>query len=396
MWVFSQIRNENRDPGILYYLTGNKVAFRVFPFASREVRKTGIQLLHKEPLKIIIDSNAVQLGNDEVIADTEKNVVGNVSYISAKQKQNLKEVQRKPYYHFIVDVSKGMQRYSNEFIHRIEQLKGNNKELFDSAEVSFVNSYVSSYALDNNWREVYKAQTYEGGFFLDRAIKKTLFNAFKHSSNSYPIIVAVTDNLQNSILEKDFSDFRMTYPESDVFFNLNANGGLEPHSLTSNPLRQLSDSGYSIVKEPVLEYRAEDGFIFYLPKDSIASVVLKKNMMTVSNIDIKQRNWTSALAMQSMWLNQVFYPKTSNEKWLSLVKYSFISKVMTPVTSYLVVENEAQKAILKRKQEQVLSSNKSLDLGDDSERMSEPSFVLMAILLGAALWYKEKRRRARL
>jgi hypothetical protein len=66
---------------------------------------------------------------------------------------------------------------------------------------------------------------------------------------------------------------------------------------------------------------------------------------------------------------------------------------MTPVTSYLVVENEAQKAILKKKQEQVLSSNKSLDLGEDTQRMSEPSFILLILLLGLVLWYRQKRQR---
>ncbi|MBK9582756.1 MAG: hypothetical protein IPO48_12855 [Saprospiraceae bacterium] len=67
---------------------------------------------------------------------------------------------------------------------------------------------------------------------------------------------------------------------------------------------------------------------------------------------------------------------------------------MTPVTSYLVVENEAQKSNAeKKKQEQALSGNKSLDLGEDTQRMSEPSLILLTILLGLAIWYREKRKR---
>jgi len=33
MWVFSNIRNENKDPGILYYQSANKVNFKFFPFS---------------------------------------------------------------------------------------------------------------------------------------------------------------------------------------------------------------------------------------------------------------------------------------------------------------------------------------------------------------------------
>ena len=66
---------------------------------------------------------------------------------------------------------------------------------------------------------------------------------------------------------------------------------------------------------------------------------------------------------------------------------------MTPVTSYLVVENEAQKAILTKKQQQVLSSNKSLDLGEDTLQMSEPNLLIVTILLYAIVWFKEKRKR---
>ncbi len=390
MWVFSNIRNENKDPGILYYLTGNKVAFRVFPFAKNEVRKTGIELLHREPIKLTLDNKVIKLGKPDSIQSAgfeNKDVV----YVSSKQKQTLKKVQRKPYYHFIVDVSTGIEKYSNEFTKRIEKLVEKDKSLAENAQISFVNSYVTTYPYDNEWKQHFKSQIFDGGFYLDRAIKTVLVNSYKEKSNTFPVIIVVTDSIQNAVLDKDFSDLKMTFPDNNLFFCLNDKGNLEPHSLMTKPSESLPDSLSNYNGNTVLEYKVNDNAVIYLPDNNKPTILLKSDIFETSENEIKDKSWESALIMQAKWTSQILHPETSDKEWLRLVKYSFMSKVMTPVTSYLVVENEAQKAALLKKQKQVLSSNKSLDLGEDTQRMSEPGLVLMAILFGFALWIKEKR-----
>ena len=392
MWIFSQIRNENRDPGILYYLTGNKVAFRVFPFAKDEVRKTGIEFLHKEPITLNIDNNIVELGNKEetIYENIETKVL---AYVSAQQKQKLNSVKRKPYFHFVVDASKDQNKNSTDIIKRIEQVLNANQLLSENAKISFVNSYVTTSTLDNDWETQYKNQSFEGGFYLERAIRTTLFNAYKNKSKTYPVIVVVTETIQNAVLDKDFADLKFTFPESDLFFNLNKNGNLKEHSLTENPLKELPETiRECMFCETVLEYKLSDNSSVYLPNNNEPSIILKKDEFEVNDTVIQEKNWKSAMIMQGQWNSQILHPETSDKEWLNLVKYSFISKVMTPVTSYLVVENEAQKAMLKKKQELVLSGNKSLDLGEDAQRMSEPSLILLVILLGLAIWYREKRK----
>jgi hypothetical protein len=393
MWIFSQIRNENRDPGILYYLTGNKVAFRVFPFAKDEVRKTGIELLHKEPIKLNIDNNIVELGNIEETV-YENIETDNIAYVSAQQKQKLNSFKRKPYFHFLVDASKNQNSSSTDFIKRIEQILVENKPLSENAKISFVNSYVTTTTIDKDWKGDYINQTFEGGFYLDRAIRTTLFNAYQDKSKTYPVIVVVTDSIQNAVLDKDFADLKFTFPESDLFFNLDKKGNLREHSLTENPLKELPEIlRECMFCETVLEYKLSDNSIAYLPNNNEPSIILKKDIFEISETEIKERNWQSALTMQGQWTSQILYPEISDKEWLNMVKYSFISKVMTPVTSYLVVENEAQKAMLKKKQEQALSGNKSLDIGEDTQRMSEPSLILLTILLVLVIWYREKRKR---
>lgn len=394
MWVFSNIRNENKDPGILYYLTGNKVAFKVFPFEKDEVRRTGIEFLHKEPIKLKIDNNIVELGNAEETT-TDKTETENAIYVSSQQKQTLKTVKRKPYFHFLVDASKNKNKYAATLTKRIEKILENNKPLSENAQISFVNSYVNTYPLNKEWKQHFQSQSFEGGFYLERAINTTFFNAYNSKSELYPVILVVTDDIKNAVLDKDFSDFKFAFPESDLFFNLSYTGTLKEHSLIDNPKQQLSDIQPECrFCETVLEYKLADNSTVYIPNNNEPSIVVKKHIFETKETEIKEKNWQSALLMQAKWTSQILHPETSDKEWLNLVKYSFISKVMTPVTSYLVVENEAQKAILKKKQEQVLSGNKSLDLDEDTQRMSEPSLWVLAILFALIIWYRKTRKKA--
>jgi hypothetical protein len=391
MWVFSQIRNTNRDPGILYYLTGNKVAFRVFPFAKDEVRKTGIEFLHKEPVQLDMDGHLVELGKENETPPSPIVETDDVLYVPAQQKQTLKQVQRNPYFHFLVDVSKEKKDYFPDFSNRIKRLADEYPEIAKNARISFVNTYVAPFPFDNEWEQTYQSQTFEGSFYLDRAIKTALFNAYSEQGNSYPILVVVTDNIQCALLSKDFSDFKLSFPESDLFINLKEGGKIETHSLIVNPV-QATDRILSFDSK-VLEYKSKNQSIYYLPDNNETSILLKSGAFEIPEETISERSWHSALLMHGKWLSQIMHPETSGKEWLNLIKYSFISKVMTPATSYLVVENEAQKAILKKKQEQVLAGNKNLDLGEDIQRMSEPDFLVLAILLLMVLGYRRFRER---
>lgn len=390
MWVFSSIRNENRDPGILYYMDGNKVAFRVFPFAENEIRKTGIELIHKDPIEFKIDDHTLTLGDSNNHQDL-KFENENVIYLSAKEKESLKRVKRKPYFHFIIDASakENISNYSS----RIDKIASQHNSLKENAKVSFVNTYVSTHAFDENWLEAFQSQSFEGGLYVDRAIKTILFDAYKDSKEAYPLIVLVSDSIQNAVFSKDILDWSFTFPENDLFYMLDENGNLVPHALTENPKTALSDSSEIIFDHSVLEYKLNNNSVRYLTDNGQASIVLKNDIFEIDRAGIKNKDWNTALHMKAKWYSQTLHPSTSDRDWINLVEYSFLSGVMTPVTSYLVVENEAQKAILKKKQKQVLSGNKSLDVGEDAESMSEPSLYILVILLSIIFLYRHKRDR---
>ena len=390
MWVFTQIRGVNRDPGLLHYLTGNKVSFRVFPFLKDEVRKTGIQFIHKEPITLNIDNNEVVLGN--TLEEPTRSSLENehIAYISSLEKQNLTAIKRTPYYHFIVDVSAEKENLKATYKKTIEQFL-EKQPLNSKHKISFANTYSNSVNLNDNWYKILNYQNFEGGFYLERAIKKIQFKAFKNLSNTYPIIITVTDDMLSAIIEKDFKDFEFTFPESDNFYHLNTLGHLASHSLTQNPKRFIKDDASIDFNHSVLAWPKPKKPLAYLANTNAPDIVLKSSLFNINEAQIKSKDWETGLLLQGKWLSHILHPELSETEWNDQVKYSFMSKIMTPLTSYIVVENEAQKAILKKKQEEVLAGKKSLDLDEDTQRMSEPELLIILILFGLFLLFKTKR-----
>jgi hypothetical protein len=70
----------------LYFSGENKVELHVYPFAPNELRTTGFQLIHREPIKLSIGNKIAKLG-----ADKHPNVILNTPhfiFIPNKEKQN--------------------------------------------------------------------------------------------------------------------------------------------------------------------------------------------------------------------------------------------------------------------------------------------------------------------
>lgn len=392
MWVFSQIRNTNRDPGLLHYLTGNKVAFRVFPFAEKEVRKTGIEFIHKSPLELNIDEHRIQLGKPADSTQVAMISTPYVDYITAHRKTTLDTIQRQAYYHFMLDVSEGKEEESTQYAATIKDLLSKNYIDPSQSKITLVDTYSETFGIEDDWEKNLAEKNVAGGFYLERAIKEALITHYKKQPKSYPVFVVVTDNLFTAILDQDFADYRFCFPEGDQFYHLQKDGTLSTHSLIQSPPYADTTKVIPSFTKSVIAYPNRDQPLAFLPNDKQGSFILREEKFRLPHEEIKAKDWNTALNMAGKRRMHQLHPDLAEKEWLSTIRSSFLSRILTPATAYIVVETEAQQAMLLQKQKQVLGGNKSLDLGEDMTRMSEPGFWLLTLLLGIFVLWRKRRK----
>ncbi len=408
-WIYTQIVNEHtsHDPGLLSYIGPDRLSLRVYPVVGAAVRRTGIQLLHKEPFVLAIGERSVQLGTPATAPSVVAPIAtpgGAVVYLSAAAKRQLPLVQRQPYYHFLLDVSAGQQGHKAGYVQRVQRFL-RDKPLPGKAQFSLVNTYTTPVPAGADWQPALQNFANAGGCYLTGAVRRTLAAAQLHPTATYPRLIIVTDSLQDAVLATDFADLQAAYPESDEFYVLRPEGQLESHSLrqaSHQPMRvaPVPDSA-AAMPVAVRAWPNAAHAQAYLPDTDEATLVLPYPAAPLAVPAGAPTRWLTGLLLHGFTQWQSLHPEATERGHVPFIKASFQASILTPLTAYLVLENEAQKAALRRKQDEVLAANSNLDAQeteppspkDESAAvpLNEGEWLLLCV--GLAFGARQLRRR---
>lgn len=413
-WIYNQIVSVRRDPGFLRYVGGNNIEFKVYPFEYSETRHTGIQFLHKEPVVINLDGIEISLGDSDFTPMQYSDILEGdrkVIYLSKEEKAVLTSIKREPYYHFIVDASKRNEGYKQSIVSDIKSVLRKNYASEENTKISIVNSNIKTINLYNGWESEIDRLLFEDGFFLDRAVKEILYESYVHPTAYFPLFVVVTENINNAVVFSNFSDFSFTYPDyphllweyegktlafglSDFKYQFTLDPKVGDTLLSVPKVDSYSFDNRMFTINSVKAWPSESKPKVYLKDDNEGAIILTSlYAYEIDKKHIEDRDWNSGLTMQGAWMFQILNPDKAEQDWTELIYSSFKSRIMNPLTAYIVLETETQKQILLKKQQEVLNGKNVFDLDDETRRMSEPDlYVLMIVLFVAwVLWEKLKR-----
>lgn len=391
-WIYNQIKTVRKDPGLLTYIPGNKISFKIFPFSKNETRKSGIKIVHKRPLKMYIDGKNLTLDSKDINSDAAKSKVdvedlkSRVKIVPKEVKEKLPLVSRDLKYYFLIDASKASKDKIQDYAERLEKYIEENKIEKTSIKQIYAINYSENNLNLHSWKEDIKDVKPTGGLFLDYTLKKLLYKNYMTSSNEYPVIITVSDEISKSIVHENIEDLGFLSPEGLFIYKLNSEGNLEKYNL---PI--ISEYSATQEKRPqplkVIKYTDEEGKITYLPNDHRDSIVIKDVELTEGSIE--NTSFENGAALKGAYLYSALHPENYLENNLIQVKNSILSNVMSPLTSFMVLETKAQEKVLIEKQKQILSAKKAIDVGDVTE-MDEPAMVI--VLLFICLLYILKKR----
>ncbi|MDO7875844.1 MSEP-CTERM sorting domain-containing protein [Hymenobacter sp. ASUV-10] len=369
-WVYAQILNEraSRDPGLLSYDNTREVSLRVYPVIGAEPRHTRIQLLHKEPFELSVDGQKLTLGNASAppVAAPVTTPDSSVLYLSATAKSRLPLVQRRPYYHFLLDAStqRGLPTaYAARINNQLTQKLPNGV----APRYSLVNAYTTTLPAGADWRAELAREPAHGGFFLTGAIQRVLFEAQQHPGPTYPVIVVVSEHFTGAVLADNFESFQSAYPESDVFYELNPEQQLLAHSLRAHSAVPLADAPRPGPAPVVRAWPTAAQPRAYLADNQQAELVLSHPQASLQPAATASSRWLTGLLLSGYSQWQTFHPESTDRQRLPFLQASFRAGILTPFTSFLALENDAQKAALRRKQEETLAANANLDVMEEDD-----------------------------
>jgi len=385
LWLYQQIRDTNRDPGILYYTAPDELMLRVFPFAKGESRQTGLTIIHREPLTLQMDGRRIDLHATQPLPSAQQQNADaeNFVIVSPATKAALPKHQRKPYLHFIIDRSSTAAPQFDAYRKRIEKIVVD-RQLYGvdtaGAMITVANYTAQTIPLHPGWPGAVQRIEPAGGFFLEHAVKKELYANYRQHADSYPVFVVLSEQIEQAVSAEGMRDFEMTMPEGDTFFVLQGEHDLSARRFSA-PWQKIKLPAAAST-HPVLAWPDNAHPLAFLPDDGRASLVIKDSERDFSDAKLEGGSWENGTKLYGMWMSSKLNPRNTGSKNYSVISNSFTTHLLTPLTAFISLETDAQRQVLLKKQQQMLSSMRPLDVGEEHNMDEPPLWVLTLLLLG--------------
>ncbi len=413
-WIYRMIRDTGpRDPGLLVYQQPDLAELRVYPLNAGEVRTTEIEFLFPKgwapdirigdcPIEGLVPSDS-----PTPIASSAAGV-GLVLALPTSDEAKIPTVQRQPVLHFILDRSAGNEQTLQEQLklaegiaHRHPDAEGALVTLANFEAVDLNQQPISPDSLTTLAADKPTLPT-RGGFVRDRMVARALLQHQERCRGPegaiwamrYPRIIVLQAPDTEPVAGPDLTWFRPLCPDEPMIRVHRQSETAKRIPLDPSAPKWTAPKPVTVVRAGETYAAAADGMVCLPGASADAEIALyDPEQRDFRPHPMEKASRESRYAQgSSTWLR--YYRKTWHtsadaDDLTELVAVSRDTGVLTPATSYIVLENEAQWAMLERKEQQKLANDEALDL------MTTPEPETWVLLGGFIAVQCFRRRRSR-
>ena len=385
LWVYEMIRDQTRrDPGILLYRDPQTVEMRVFPFASGETRTTELELMWPAGLQpqITIAGRDIDTRSDSprppavsVVHRESSGALALVAPISWNA-QSL-AVPGAPYLHVILDASLEANPVEQaRAIAAATHHHENAREVVVSA-ANFEFETMNSQPEPVDQLEAIAAHITlprRGGFRRDHALKCALDWHAAHAPDRPVILMIFAGSTNTLVTDEDLAFFAAWHPAALGYYEVKPSGQEDFIGFVKQEYVQAASIGLMV--EDHLHAVAPHGSVSFWMRWPTSSAA-----PTITNPRYRA-------AGKAWWLYGGWLQKPRDLLRTAIVDASREANVLTPLTSFIVVETETQWRLLLQKEKQKLANKDILEI----QKAPEPGLLWLAA--GFAAWFIARKSRA--
>jgi len=387
MWVYQNIRNTNRDPGLLRYSENSSdLELRVFPLLGNQERSVGFHLVHTSPVDMEINGTAYSIPANSITkqSDLIREFPDLGTVVDASALPGLQHVVLPSRYHFILDASARSATIQDSLIKQLQNYLAEQHIAPARTRFTIMNSHgITSDAA--HWEQDYRAFPKEGGLFLERALKHTMLQDYRSSRDTNTIFVLLSNRKSLAYVDNNLNSFAITHPGTQAFYEITARGTLYVSSFSDKRMDMTSITQILSPDSVALLYTAQGNYPLPLHQGAVLIPYLD-SLPSASNQEAEP--WTQG-ARLALWELRHELSPAGNSEWQRIVEQSFRHHILGHATSFLVVENAMQEQAMLNKQKEVLAGQEYMSPSaeeDEETQMSEPGFwFMLALALGLAL-----------